>query len=139
MCSSDLSRISAKFYKAVVQSLLLYGSETWAISRSVMARLEGFHIRAAYKMAKQHVPRRGPGRQWTYPKSEDVLEECGLRTIGEYIQKRRDTIAAYVVGRSIFRDCMDLERKRGSVPRKWWWEQEMDLDAYDATGSVGIK
>ena len=38
------SRISAKFYKAVVQSLLLYGSETWVISKSVMARLEGFHI-----------------------------------------------------------------------------------------------
>jgi hypothetical protein len=49
-------RISAKFYTAVVQSLLLYGSETWVISKSVMARLEGFHIRAAYKMAKQHVP-----------------------------------------------------------------------------------
>ena len=55
------------------------------------------------------------------------MEECGLRTIGENIQKRRDTIAAYVVERSIFRDCMDSERKRGSVPRKWWWEQEMDL------------
>ena len=49
-------RISAKFYKAVVQSLLLYGSETWVISKLAMARLEGFHIRAAYKMAKQHVP-----------------------------------------------------------------------------------
>ncbi len=67
------------------------------------------------------------------------MEECGLHTIGEYIQKRRDTIAAYVVERSIFRNCMDSERKQGSVPRKWWWEQEMDLDAYDAIGSVGIE
>ncbi len=49
-------RTSAKFYKAMVQSLLLYCSETWVISKSVMARLEGFHIRAAYKMAKQNVP-----------------------------------------------------------------------------------
>ncbi len=60
-------------------------------------------------------------------------------TIGEYIQKWRDTIAAYVVERSIFRDCMDSERKRGLVPHKWWWEQEMNLDAYDATGSVDIE
>ena len=60
-------------------------------------------------------------------------------TIGDYIQKWRDTITAYVVERSIFRNCMDLEWKQGSVPRKWWWEQEMDLDAYDATGSVGIE
>ncbi len=53
-------QISAKFYKAVVQLLLLYGSETWVLSKSVMTRLEGSHIRAAYKMAKQHVPLRGP-------------------------------------------------------------------------------
>ncbi len=53
-------RISAKFYKAVVQSLMLYGSKTWVISKSVLARLEGFHIRAAYKMAKHHVPWHGP-------------------------------------------------------------------------------
>ncbi len=59
--------------------------------------------------------------------------------IEEYIQKRRDMMAAYVVERSIFRDCMDSEQKRGSVPHKWWWEQEMDLDAYNATGSVGIE
>ena len=62
-----------------------------------------------------------------------------MRTIGDYIQKRRDMIAAYVVERSIFCNCMDLERKQGSVPRKWWWEQEMDLDAYNATGSEGIE
>jgi hypothetical protein len=82
-------------------------------------------------MAKRHVPHRGPDWQWTYPKSEDVLEECGMYTIEEYIVKRRNMIAAYVVERSIFRDCMESERKRGSVPCKWWWEQEIDLDAYD--------
>ena len=120
----------------MVQSLLLYGSETWVLSKTALARLEGFHIRAAYKMAKEHVPRRGRDWRWVYPKSEDVLKECGLHTISEYIKVRRNTIAAHVVDRSIFRDCMDSERKRGSVPRQWWWEQEMDLNAYDATGLV---
>jgi len=104
-------RISAKFYVAVVQSLLLYGSETWVLSKTATARLDGFHIRAAYKMPFEHVPKRGPDRTWTYPKTEDVLEECGLKTISEYIRVRRDTIAAYVVERSIFRDCMDSERR----------------------------
>jgi hypothetical protein len=53
-------RTSAKFYQAIVQSVLLYGSETWVLSKAVMARLEGFHICAAYLMAKEHVPcRRG--------------------------------------------------------------------------------
>jgi len=60
-------RVSAKFYKAIVQSILLYGSETWVLSSAVMARLEGFHIRMAYRMAKEHVPRRGANLQWVYP------------------------------------------------------------------------
>jgi hypothetical protein len=48
--------ISALFYKVVVQSVLLNGSETWVLTKMVLARLEGFHIRAAYKMAKRHIP-----------------------------------------------------------------------------------
>jgi hypothetical protein len=35
---------SALFYKAVVQSVLFYSSETWVLSKTVLARLEGFHI-----------------------------------------------------------------------------------------------
>ncbi len=66
---------------------------------------------------------------------KNVLEECGMCMIQKYINTRRNTIAAYVVERSIFRDCMDLEQKQGSVPCKWWWEHKVDLDAYDATGS----
>ena len=47
-------RVAAKFYKAVVQAILLYGSETWNLSKTALARLEGFHIRAAYWMARIH-------------------------------------------------------------------------------------
>ncbi len=43
--------VATKFYKAVVQAILLYGSKTWNLTASALARLEGFHIRAAYKMA----------------------------------------------------------------------------------------
>ncbi len=51
-----LPRTSAKFYQAIMQSIFLYGSKTWVLSKGVMARLEGFHIRAAYWAAKVHVP-----------------------------------------------------------------------------------
>ena len=78
---------------------------------------------------------REPGYQWIYPKSEDVLEECGLRTIGEYIDIRRQTIAVHVATRPILDKCKQGVRKRGAIPRRWWWEQKMDLDVADATGS----
>ncbi len=121
-------RVSAKFYKAIVQSVLLYGSKTWVLSPAFMARLEGFHIRAAYRMAKRHVPRRGTNHQWVYPSLEAVLGECGMHTIQHYIDVQRETIAQYVVGRSIFAECQGADRRRGLVPRRWWWEQKMTLD-----------
>jgi hypothetical protein len=39
--------VAAKFYKAVVQAVLLYGSKTWNLTKTVLARLEGFHVQAA--------------------------------------------------------------------------------------------
>ena len=113
-----------------MQSVLLYGSETWVLSPAVLARLEGFHIRvrAAYWMAKKHVPWRGPNQQWVYPPLDKVLEECGMHTIQHYIDVRRETIVKYVVGRSIHAECQGADRRRSSVPRRWWWEQKMCLD-----------
>ncbi len=102
-------RVSAKFYKAIVQSVLLYESETWVLSLAVMARLKGFHIRVVYRMAKRHVPRRGPNLQWVYPPSEAMLEECGMHTIQHYIDVQRETIAKYVVGCSIFAECQGAD------------------------------
>ncbi len=121
-------RVSTKFYKAIVQSVLLYGSETWVLSPAVLARLKGFHIRAAYRMAKKHVPRRGPNQQWVYPPSNKVLEECGMHTLQHYIDVRRETIAKYVVGCSIHAECQGADQRRSSVPQRWWWEQKMCLD-----------
>jgi hypothetical protein len=60
-------------------------------------------------MAKEHVPRRGPNQQWVYPSSEAVLEECGMHTIGHYIDVRRETIAKYVVGCSILVECQGTD------------------------------
>ncbi len=88
-------RLSAKFYKAIVQSVLLYGSEMWVLSPAVLAMLEGFHTHAAYRMAKENVPRRGLNQQWVYPPIDKVLEECGMHTIQHYINVRRETIAKY--------------------------------------------
>ena len=80
--------VAAKFYKAVVQAVLLYGSEMWVLSTAALTSLEGFHIHAAYRMAVRHKPRRGPGNRWIYRKSKDVLEECGMNTLEEYITIR---------------------------------------------------
>ena len=128
-------KVSAKFYKAVVQSVLLYSSETWNLTKTVLARLEGFHIRAAYRMAKKHKPRKGLNQVWVYPATEDVLKECGMHSILHYIGVRRETIFRFVVDRPKLKMCMEGERRRGSAPRQWWWEQKMCLDDEDTDGA----
>ncbi len=124
--------VAAKFYLAVVQAILLYGSKTWVISPHAMACLEGFHIRAAWRMAKMHKPRRGPQNEWVYPRLEDVLQECGMKTIAEYVQIRQQMITVYVATRPILQECRQGEQQREEVPHRWWWEQPMDLDVLDA-------
>ena len=77
------------FYKTTVQAMLLYGSETWNLTPSAMKNLEGFHIRSAYRMARDNKPQRNPlTMDWIYPSSKDVLEEVGLFTIKQYIEVR---------------------------------------------------
>ena len=78
-------------------------------------------------MNLRHKPRMGPDGLWEYPSREDVLAECGLRPIDAYIRARRDTIARYVVDRPIFEACRGGERKRGTSPRQYWWEQTMEF------------
>ena len=126
-------RVCGMFYKATVQAVLLFGSETWNVSTAMLARLEGFHIRAAYQMARDNKPLRNAGG-WEYPASGDVLKEVGLYTVEHYIRVRRDTIAAYIMHQSIFDDCRGRGQRRGSRPRQFWWDQPMTLDG--ARGAV---
>ncbi len=121
-------KTSAMFYQVILQSVLLYGSKTWVLSRAIMARLESFHICAAHWIAKEHVPRPGPHRQWVYLSSNQVLKECRMHTIQHYINVRQQTITRYVVDRSIFSECREADQRRGLVPRQWWWEQRMCLE-----------
>ena len=121
-------RVCGVFYRAIVQAVLLYGSESWVLTPALLDRLEGFHIRAAWRMAVRHKPRRTSGGEWVYPRSEKARKEAGLQTMEHYLQKRRDTIAAWVVDRPLLAACKGGERRRGTPRHTWWWEQEFSLD-----------
>ena len=79
-------------------------------------------------MAIEHRPRRTAEGGWEYPRTEDVLRECGLRPIAKYIETRRTHIAAWVVGRPLYHMCEGGERRRGSSRHQYWWEQPLDLE-----------
>ena len=52
-------RTAGRFYVAVVQAVLLFGSETWAITPWMDKALKGFHHRAVRQMSGM-----GSKRQW---------------------------------------------------------------------------
>jgi hypothetical protein len=114
-----LPKVSTKFYKAVVQSILLYGSKTWNLSTTTLTQLEGFHIHAAYRMTEKHKPKKGLHHGWVYPRSSDILQECSMDTISHYIDIRRTRIFRYVVDRPIYKTCRAGVGKRGLLPRQW--------------------
>jgi hypothetical protein len=55
--------------------------------------------------------------------------------ISHYIDVRRITIFQFVVDWPIYDACRVGERKRGSLPRQWWWEWKMCLDNKDVDGA----
>eukprot|EP00978_Attheya_sp_CCMP212_P031988 scaffold122904_cov62-Attheya_sp.AAC.4 len=86
-------RVSGMSYKAVVQSILLFGSETWT--------------------HEWIYP----------PILEKALEEVGLWPIKKYIKKCQNTVAAYVATRPIFELCTKAEWPTGSQSSQRWWDQ----------------
>ncbi len=129
-------RVCSIFYKATAQSILLFGSKTWNLSPQSLKCLEGFHKRAAWRMAGKR-PMKLPDGTWTYPNSAAVLDKVGLKTIAHYIDVRRHHIASYIVNKPIFQTCMDGVRRRGSGVRQFWWAQSMDLKTARAARIAG--
>jgi hypothetical protein len=124
------------FYKATVQSILLFGSETWNLSPQSLKCLEGFHKRAAWRMAGKR-PTKLSDSTWTYPNSAAVLDKVRLKTIAHYIGVRRQHIASYIVDKPIFQTFMDGVRRSGSSVRQFWWAQSMDLETAWAARIAG--
>ncbi len=114
-----LPKVYGMFCKATVQAVLLFRSELWKLSPSSLKSLEGFHTRAAHRMAGKE-PTRNLDGTWTFPSSIDVLKAVGLWMIDHYIGVCQETIARFIVNQPLFVLCWDGERKRGSLHHTFW-------------------
>ena len=63
--------------KAVVQSVLMYGSKIWVITDAMMMILEGFYHRITRRVAGM-TAHRGDGREWGWVLVEAVMGETNL-------------------------------------------------------------
>ncbi len=100
------------FYKANVQAMLSYRSETWSLSPSSMKRLEGFHIHAVWQMSGKRPEWKEDGF-WTYPHLEDMLTAVGLKPIAHYVNMQQQTVVNLIVNWLIYELCAGAVRNRG--------------------------
>jgi hypothetical protein len=98
--------------------------------------LEGFHIRATWRMAGKR-PRKLLDGTWAYPNSAAVLDKVGLKPIAHYIGVQRQHIANYIFNKPIFQSCVEGVRRHGSSVRQFWWAQPMDLEEARVARFVG--
>ena len=65
------------FFKAVVQAVLILGSETWVMTPHIGQSLVGVYHRVAQQIVGRH-PWRLLGGIWYYPQMETVIRWAGF-------------------------------------------------------------
>ena len=67
-------RVSAVFYRAVVQAVLILGAETWVLSEAMSRNMEGVHV-GLLKHIKGHREVRQKDGTWRCATEEKVLKK----------------------------------------------------------------
>ena len=114
-------RARGYFYKAIVQAVLLYGSETWTLSDRMLRLFRSFHHRVARHLTGRHIRQDDDG-VWHCPPTEDVLYQAGLETIDEYIRRRRETVRSFVRPRPLYQLCVRSRALSTNVHKVVWWK-----------------
>ena len=113
-------KVSWNFYIDVTQQVLLFGAETWVLTRKMESALNAFQGRVARTLTGRH-PLRGRDGQWFYPSLAEAMKEAGIVQIWTSILQRQNTVAQFIVTRPILDLCEGAVRRPGArVPRRWW-------------------
>ena len=99
-------KIMSIFYKVIVQSVLLYGSESWVLNEKAKNKLKSFHNRCARFITGRHI--RKIDETWICPDTKTTLELADLLTTNEYIEQRKETIREFAIGTDIFQKYNEL-------------------------------
>lgn len=69
--------LMARFYSAVVQSILLYGADSWVISQRDLSKLRSFHLRAVRYITGELI-RKTEDNVWVYPDHVKLLKKSRI-------------------------------------------------------------
>ena len=109
--------MSEKFYRAVVQKILLYGLETWVLSESMERKVEGVNTGILRQITgkQERQPRDGT---WDTPGAEGVREAAGTQSTRTCIGIQQATVAHWVALRPLFGVCARETGYKGGGRRR---------------------
>jgi len=135
-------RIFGMFCKAVVQTVSLFGCESWTLTDAMWTVLKGFHHRAVRRVADM-MACRGPGGGWICPSLEEALKKDGACAMEHCASNRQQRTLDCISTRPIWMHCMAASRKPGSSPKTvYWWDQKRrqakPVDEHGEDGAPGL-
>jgi len=108
------------FYLAAVQSILLYGLESWTLTTQQLHLLDSFHHHCARHITQMHIHPL-PDGSWFRPASTDVLQAAGLKPITYYIQQHQQHVTEFAKNLPIFTQCSTSKPTRNTRAHTYWW------------------
>ena len=94
-------RAHEMIYKTVVQTVLLYGSRSWIVTKDMLKIMEGFHHQADQRIAGISYRKFAEG-VWEGSLMEEDLEVSGLCPMKEYIQRWQAEITENITNQPIY-------------------------------------
>jgi hypothetical protein len=117
--------VAGYFYKATVQSDLLYRCETLAVTHQILGLLQGFHHRVAQRLFHQFIRYIEETNSWTYPHVSPLLQQAGLFPIAHYVTQRRQYLLNWAQNRPSFIQYQHLRGGAGGPQHLYWWNANL--------------
>ena len=124
------------FYQAVMTAVLLYCSELWVLISLGLHILEGFYVEGVCCMIGM-CPQYQTSGPWVYVKPKNLLATTRLKPFATYIPWYRHNMVKILKDQTLLEECSEVERRLGSPPLQFWWEQEMHLEEEDEGEAAG--
>ena len=116
----------ANFYKVIVQSILLYGSETWVVTGIMWKKLRTFHHGVARAISNPCLMEYEDHDSTGYASISLILTSIGLEKIEVYVERRRQTLQTTMThpeyDDSLFQQCTELPVRKTVT----WWKQKIE-------------
>jgi uncharacterized C2H2 Zn-finger protein len=113
-------RMMARFYLTIIQSVLLYGAETWAITQRQLSLLSSFHNRCVRGITRRRIKRTEEGI-YECPDMNETFFIANLEPIQEYITRHKERILPYAKTRALYRQCVRTQKAPNAANKIVWW------------------